>query len=199
MKDKIIVIKNNIIFVILLIAIIFFALSLIYKHSIKQTIAVVKIENTDIPETELKENKQPTRVLPEDLDGYKIIGKLEIPKINLETYILNDTNDKTLSKSVTKLCGPKINEMGNFCILGHNYNKTNMFGNLRKVKIGDKIILTNIYGFKLEYKVYDIYKVYPNETECLSQECEGNRDVTLITCTAGAIKRLVVKATEIYD
>lgn len=83
--------------------------------------------------------------------------------------------------------------------MGHNYNKTTMFGNLKKLEINDTITLTNMYGQKVEYIVYDIYKVYPSEVECLSQETYGYKEVTLITCTTGAIKRLIVKATEIYD
>ncbi len=136
--------------------------------------------------------------MPDDIDGFKIIGKLEIPKIDLNTYILEETNEDTLNKSVTKLCGPNINEIGNFCILGHNYNKTNMFGRLKKLKINDTISLINLYGQKIEYIVYDIFKVYPDEIECLNQETNGEREITLITCTTGAIKRLVIKATENY-
>lgn len=200
MKNKIIVIKNCIVFSILLIAIIFFMQSISYKkknnniqNSITKTVTVKKTPSKQI------ESKTPEKVIQTDLDGYEVIGLLEIPSINLSTYILAETNDETLSKSVTKLCGPKINEAGNFCILGHNYKKQNMFGNLKNVKINDTLTLTNMYGQKVEYIVYDICKVYPKEVEVLSQETYGNREVTLITCTTGAIKRLIVKATEIYD
>lgn len=200
MKDKIIVIKNNISILILLIAIIFFIKSLIYKHNIKEIMYIKEPEimvSKEIVAIETK--KQPKRIMPEEIDGFNIIGKLEIPKINLDTYILEETNEDTLNKSVTKLCGPKINEEGNFCILGHNYNKKNMFGNLKKLKINDTIILTNVYGQKIEYVICDIYKVYPDEVECLNQETYGEREATLITCTTGAIKRLVIKANENYD
>ncbi len=202
MKDKIIVIKNSIVISILLIAIIFFIWSLIYKKNLKNQTVVTSIETVE--KTVTNENIAPKKIIPQkvlptDIDGYEIIGKLEIPKINLSTYILEETNENTLNKSVTKLCGPNINKAGNFCILGHNYNKTNMFGNLKKLEINDTITLTNMYGQKVEYIVYDIYKVYPNEVECLSQETYGERKITLITCTTGAIKRLIVKATEIYD
>ena len=200
LKNKIIVIKNCIVFSILLIAIIFFMQSISYKkknnniqNSITKTVTVKKTPSKQI------ESKTPEKVIQTDLDGYEVIGLLEIPSINLSTYILAETNDETLSKSVTKLCGPKINEAGNFCILGHNYKKQNMFGNLKNVKINDTLTLTNMYGQKVEYIVYDICKVYPKEVEVLSQETYGNREVTLITCTTGAIKRLIVKATEIYD
>ena len=202
LKHKIIVIKNSIVMSILLIAIIFFIWSVIYKKNLKKQIVVTNtepVENTVINENIEPKKVMSQKILPTDIDGFEVIGKLEIPKLNLSTYILSETNDDTLSKSVTKLCGPNINEAGNFCILGHNYNKKTMFGNLKKIEINDKVILTNMYGQKVEYIVYDIYKVYPNEVECLNQETYGNREVTLITCTTGAIKRLIIKATEIYD
>lgn len=135
----------------------------------------------------------------QEIEGTEVIGKLQIPEINLTTYILAETSKETLNKSVTKLCGPKVNGVGNLCITGHNYHKKYMFGNLNKLELNDKIYLTGINGNTVEYVVYDIYTVYPKELECLSQETEGERQITLITCTTGAIKRLIVKATEVYD
>lgn len=202
MKNKIIVIKNIIVILILLIAIIFFIWSLIYKKNIKELEEKSNIkfeQETVVEEEKIIEEYIPQKILPIEIEGYKVVGKLEIPKINLSTYILSETNDNSLKESVTKLCGPNINEAGNFCILGHNYNKTTMFGNLKKLKVNDTVTLINMYGQKVQYMVYDIYIVYPDEVECLNQETYGNREITLITCTAGAIKRLVVKATEIYD
>lgn len=201
LKKKIIVIKNIIIISILLIAIIFFIWSLIYKRNTKKAIIEVNSQETKILEKEEEVLKEytPTKKLPEEIEGFKVIGMLEIPKINLNTYILDETNEKSLKISVTKLCGPNINEAGNFCIIGHNYNKKTMFGNLKKLEINDIAILTNMYGQKVEYTVYNIYTIYPDDLECLSQDTYGNRELTLITCTTGAIKRLVVKLTEIYD
>ena len=201
LKNKIIVIKNIIVIMVLLIAIIFFICSLKYKSSIQNNniTNTVNEENTLIYENITYNEFATKKILPTDIDGFEIIGQLEIPKINLNTYILSETNDNTLNKSVTKLCGPNINEVGNFCIVGHNYNKTKMFGNLKKLEINDEIILMNVYGQKVEYIVYDIYKVYPDKIECLNQETYGDREVTLITCTPGAIKRLIIKATENYD
>ena len=39
----------------------------------------------------------------------------------------------------------------------------------------------------------------PEEVEVLSQDTKEEREVTLITCTFGAVKRIVVKASEVYD
>lgn len=150
---------------------------------------------TEIPKVTIQEYQN----IPKEINGYKVIGKLEIPKIELSTYILNETNEKTLNVSVTKLTGPNINKEGNFCITGHNYNNSRMFGKLKKLELGDKIILTDTYDRSVTYTVSSIDKVGTKEIEVLSQETMGEREVTLITCTTGAIKRIVVKAIEEYD
>lgn len=137
--------------------------------------------------------------MPSSLKGYKVVGKITIPKLKLDSLILEQTNTKALKVSVTKLCGPSINEVGNFCIAGHNYKNNKMFGGIKKLEKGDKIILTNTYGTSINYEVYENFQTDPKDVRCLNQETGGDREVTLITCTAGAIKRVIVKAIEIYD
>lgn len=129
--------------------------------------------------------------------GYKVVGKISIPKLEIEKYILEETSEESLKVAVTKVYGPKVNGIGNFCISGHNYVQT--FGRIKELEIGDEIILTDTYNREIKYQVYKSYKVYPNDTSCLSQETNGEREVTLITCTLGAIKRNIVKAVEVYD
>ena len=55
--------------------------------------------------------------------------------------------------SVTKFTGGTINEIGNYCIAGHNNLDGTMFGKVKKLKIGDTIKLTNLYGETLEYQI----------------------------------------------
>lgn len=148
---------------------------------------------------EPQETLQAYQNMPQQINGYTVLGKLIIPKIELETYILDETNKTSLNTSVTKLEGPGINEVGNFCITGHNYLNANMFGKLKKLEIGDTISMVDPYDRKINYQVYAIEKVSPKDVSCVSQETEGDREVTLITCTLGAIQRLVVKCIEIYD
>lgn len=211
LKSKVIVMKNIKTKIILFISIIFFAISLVNinsaKTSQKVSASVMKISNNLYE----KENKEEIRIvsqskikqayvsIPEKINGHTVIGKIEIPKIELTTYILKDTNKDSLNESVTKLCGPNINSIGNFCVIGHNYNGSKMFKKLKTLEVGNKILLTDIYNQTIEYEVYDKYKVYPKETKCLSQETNGEREVTLITCTTGGLKRLIIKAREIYD
>ena len=204
MKKKIIKISMIIILVILIIAIFFDNQNIEKDGNIEQnnntkTQTKFVYANNTKKSNVFYEEKKEYETIPRELKGNKVIGKLEVPSINLETYILEETTDKTLNVSVTKLKGPQINEIGNFCIIGHNYPKSNMFFKLNKVKIDDEIILTNTFDKSVKYRLYETKEVYPNEVEVLSQDTEEEREVTLITCTFGAIKRIVVKGIEIYD
>lgn len=143
--------------------------------------------------------KKEYQTMPQELKGYKIIGKITIPKLNLDTYILEETTTKSLKVSITKLYGPGINQIGNFCMAGHNYRNNKMFGGIKKLELGDKIILTDTYGDSITYEVYKNYQTDPKDVTSLRQDTGGEREITLITCTAGAIKRVIVKAVEVYD
>ena len=69
-----------------------------------------------------------------------------------------------------------------------------MFFKLNKVKIGEKIVLTDSLNKSVKYEVYEIKEVLPNNIEVLSQETKEEKEITLITCEEGATTRLVVKA-----
>lgn len=160
---------------------------------------IVEKSNNAIEKENPKQYKEKikTRLMQKKLKGFEIVGKIEIPKLKVEKYILSTTTNKSLKVSVTKVCGPNINKIGNFCIAGHNYNK--IFGKIKTLQKKDKIILTNVYGDSIIYEIYDIYKTSPQDTSCLNQDTNSEKELTLITCTAGATKRVIVKAIEIYD
>ena len=129
--------------------------------------------------------------------GYSVIAKLEIPKIELETYVISEYSEEALGVSVTKFYGGEPNEVGNFCIAGHNYITNNMFHNLKKLSNGDRIILTDSQNKDVIYEIYSIETVEPSETKCLSQKTNGRIELTLITCTTDSSKRIIVKAVKI--
>ena len=135
--------------------------------------------------------------MPRELNGFKVIGKITIPKLEVEKYILEETSKESLLESVTKICGPDINKTGNLCLAGHNYGDT--FGKISSLENGDVIQITDTYNRSIKYQVFELERVSPYDTSCLSQETNGEREITLVTCTLGAIKRIVVKAIEIYD
>ena len=132
----------------------------------------------------------------DEYKGYTVVAKLEIPKIQLETYILQNYSVEALNISVTKFWGANPNEIGNFCVAGHNFRNKNMFRNLKKLQTGDKLFISDNKIGNVEYEIYDIYKVKPEDVSCLTQETEGRREVTLITCTNDSKQRIIVKARE---
>ena len=135
--------------------------------------------------------------MPREVDGFKVIGKITIPKIEVEKYILEKTTTESLLVGVTKICGPEINKIGNFCIAGHNYGDT--FGWISSLQIGDEIYITDTYDRSVKYQVYEIERVSPYDTSSLSQDTNSEKEITLVTCTLGALKRVIVKAIEVYD
>ncbi|MCI9063527.1 MAG: sortase [Clostridia bacterium] len=153
--------------------------------------------NESIIENAKEDKKFPKEKVINKYKGYKVAAKLEIPVIKLETYILNDYSTQSLNVSVTKFWGSDPNEIGNFCVAGHNFIRKNMFRNLKDLKVGDKLFVSDNKVGKVEYKIYDLYKVMPEDISCLSQDTGNKREVTLITCTNNSKKRIIVKAREL--
>ena len=135
--------------------------------------------------------------IQETYKGYGVCAKLEIPEIKLETYVLSKYSKDVLEISVTKFWGVNPNQEGNFCVAGHNYINNNMFKNLKKVKIGDRLFISDNEIGKVEYEVFKIDTVLPDDVSCLDATFENVKEVTLITCTNDSQKRVIVKAKEV--
>ena len=151
-------------------------------------------ENLETQQSTTNEQNVEKEYIETEFKGYKVCAKLNIPIINLETYVLEEYSKQALLTSVTKFYGGEPNKVGNFCIAGHNYGPTNMFQNIKKLKVKDEIFLTDTKGNKFKYLIYDMYTVLPNETRCLSQKTDGKTELTLITCTPDSERRIIVKA-----
>ena len=153
----------------------------------------------DLRQGENEEDFEETKkqLLETTIQGYNIEGIIEIPSIELKYPIINKTNDETMKISVTKFWGGTINEEGNYTIVGHNNLDGTMFGKVKKLQKGDTIKLTNLYGETIEYRIFDIYVIDPNDVSCTQIVEEGTKEVTLITCTNGRKNRLVTKARKI--
>lgn len=127
-------------------------------------------------------------------EKYTIIGSLKIPKINIEYNILSSTSVELLKVSLNKYWGAEPNEVGNMCIVGHNYLDSRFFGRLHTLNKGDVIEVTDSYNRTEKYYVYDMFIADPYDTRCTSQITNGEKDITLITCYNKGTQRLVVKA-----
>ena len=133
-------------------------------------------------------------------DGTKVYTEaiLNIPRLEINYPVLSETSEELLKISVNKFWGPNgPNEVGNYCIVGHNYKSKKMFGRLSEIVDGDIVELTDGSGRTIKYSVYDRYIVDPTDVNCTSQLTNGRKDITLITCTNYGKQRLVVKAKEV--
>ena len=155
--------------------------------------------SSSLEEEELnKEETQQSESLPElEFKGYKIEGIIEIPKINIKYPIIDHTNEETMKVSITKFWGPQANEIGNYTVAGHNNKDGTMFGKTKYLQIGDKIKLTNLKNETIEYEIFKIYSIDPDDVSCVESVENGTREITLITCTNGHKNRLVTKARQI--
>lgn len=124
---------------------------------------------------------------------YPVVAQLTIPKIKVDTPVLSKFSEDAMKKCVTKLAGGNPNEIGNFCIIGHNYIRKNMFSKLKNLETGDVIYLSDrVYG-TLKYIVESISIVKPEDVSCLKNQNQFY-ELTLITCTADSNSRIIVKA-----
>ena len=153
------------------------------------------MENTLDSQERLKQ--YPKEEIIQQYKGYDVAAKLKISKIELETYILQNYSEAALNISVTKFWGANANQIGNFCVAGHNFKNKNMFRRLKELEVGDKLEISDNTTGRIEYEIYDIYQVEPEDISCLSQETNQKREVTLITCTNDSKKRIIVKAREV--
>lgn len=162
----------------------------------------IKLKEKSKNKIQVEETKETTEEVREKVNipntylDYEVTAKLVIPKIELETYILKDYTKERMDVCPTKFWGPEPNEIGNFCITGHNYKKDNMFYNLIDLEIGDEFYLLDNKNGKYTYTIYDIYKVKPQNTDSLEQDTGGKRIVTLITCVNYSDTRLIIQAVE---
>lgn len=189
---------NNII-LLLVIALLIVGIMLVIKYGGNyKNEKEIKNSLDSITET-IENNNTTNEITSADIKfkGYNVEGIIKIPKINIKYPIIDHTDEKTMKVSVTKFWGPKPNEIGNYTIAGHNNRDGTMFGKTKRLKIGDVIKITGLNNQTIEYKIFDIYSIDPNNVSIVNSVNSDTREVTLITCTNGHKNRLITKARQI--
>lgn len=189
----------NVILIILLIIAIILCIEIINRKNksseneknIASTINQIKNE---IEKTNTENNQELPYI---EYEGYQVIGTIKIEKINIEYPILNESNEASMKKSITKFWGDKINQIGNVTLSGHNNMDGTMFGKIRKLEIGDKITILDLYNNEVTYEIFNKYVTDPNDVNVVKNTEEETKEITLITCTNGNKNRLIIKAKEI--
>lgn len=119
------------------------------------------------------------------------IAVLDIPSQSIRGQIVEGTDDETLKNYIGKFVGSaEPGQIGNFSVAAHNNIYTEIFRDLHKVQIGDKVrIVTKTHEYI--YTVTSTETVDPSRTDVLKGGTK--REITMITCTQAATKRIVVK------
>lgn len=155
-------------------------------------------ENTQDEEQNVNtNNKRTTAVQTQNntvsISGVNVYGKIKIDKIGIEYPIIEYTDASALWKSICKITSVNIDGSSNLCLAGHNMRNLTMFGNLRKLKNGDKIEITDLKGKKYIYEVYDKFFIDPKQVDIMNPTSESI--VTLITCNDSSDKRLIIRGS----
>lgn len=119
------------------------------------------------------------------------VAVLDIPSQSIRGQIVVGTDDETLKNYIGKFVGSaEPGQIGNFSVAAHNNIYTEIFRDLHKVQIGDKVrIVTKTHEYI--YTVTSTETVDPSRTDVLKGGTK--REITMITCTQAATKRIVVK------
>ena len=165
----------------------------------EEDIAAVQENNSSVTNGSAKTGIKKTS------DGYSYtsVATISIPKINVNYPILEgqtgsvEETDSLLKISPCKFWGPNVNEVGNYCIVGHNWRNSKFFSKVPTLGVGDTITITEPNVRTITYSVYDKYTVEPQNLSCTSQLTGGKKEITLITCTDNSEGRVIIKAREI--
>lgn len=126
--------------------------------------------------------------------GFGVLGTMQIPATNFKYPVLEKVTKKSIETAVAYLYGSGLNQSGNTVIIGHNYRNGLFFSNNKKLKVGDKIYITDNDGKKLTYTIYNKFETTPEDTSFYQRDTGGKPEVTLSTCTDDSKARLIIFA-----
>ena len=124
------------------------------------------------------------------------VGHIVIPKIGVDAYVVQGTNDSDLRKGPGHYPStPYPGQRGNAAIAGHRTTYGAPFGDLDQLENGDTVEVTTLQG-TFQYRVFDSVVVDPTDFEVLNPDPARAATLTLTTCNPkySASQRLIVKA-----
>jgi len=143
-----------------------------------------------VPYVPAKEEPAKGEMLRTTLNGYDLIGMLQIPSVGLELPVLDQWSYDLLQVAPCRYSG-SVQE-GNLILLAHNYKRH--FGPLKQLTVGDRIVFISVDGTRYEYQVAEQEVLQKTELERLTG---SDYDLTLFTCTNGGYSRLVVRCSRV--
>src|SRR5262245_37752192 len=128
---------------------------------------------------------------------HELIGRLEIPRLNLSVMVVDGDDDATLKRAAGHLPETPLPwEFGNSAVAGH---RDSFFRPLSSIKLNDRLRLITPHG-AFHYAVSKLRIVQPDDLSVLAPT--GRSSLTLVTCypftfVGRAPKRFVVRADHV--
>lgn len=114
----------------------------------------------------------PMPVPPPDPDAYEPlieIGRIEIPKIDIDVPMYEGVTDGTLDNGPGHWPGTALpGQIGNVAVTGHRTSKTRPFRNIHLLVPGDEVVFTTADG-RFVYEVTGYSVIVPTQLEILTQ------------------------------
>ena len=135
---------------------------------------------------------------PDSVEG-SLVGRIDIPRLDVSAVVFEGTSDDTLARGVGHLRGSAgPGERGNLVLAGH---RDTFFRELRNIRQGDEVNIMGPEG-EFEYRVESTAIVEPDRTEVL--KAGDGSTLTLITCfpfryIGNAPQRFIVRATKVGE
>lgn len=158
----------------------------------KKSKEMLDIIETKINVSDKEEIKSNTEDLVLNISGYDYIGVISIPSLNIKLPIMRETDYDRLAISPCKYYG-NINT-NDLVLCAHDY--VNQFGKISNLKEDDIVIITDVLGNNYVYKVVLTEELNPTD---ITNMIDSPFDLTLYTCSYGALKRITVRCNRIYD
>ncbi len=154
-------------------------------------------ERPDVEVRTRREQRQETSPVPNIDPG--LIGRVEIPRLDISAVVREGVDSKTLSRAVGHVPSTALpGDPGNVAIAGH---RDTYFRNVRNIRKGDHIRMVTQKG-TFEYAVDSLRIVGPTDVKVLDPTADPA--ITLVTCypfnyIGAAPKRFIVRARQILS
>jgi sortase A len=146
---------------------------------------------------ELLQLRQATPPAAPRLSRNDLVGRLQIPRLDIDVMVREGADEATLSEAVGHLpSSPLPGAPGNVALAGH---RDTFFRPLRNIKVNDTLMFATVHG-TFEYRVESVTIVLPDDVSVLHATAEPT--LTLVTCypfyyVGSAPKRFIVRARQV--
>lgn len=143
---------------------------------------------------EEQQEAESTQNVRDRLKNQRVMGIIEIEKIDLVYAVVEGTSDENLGVAIGHMKNTaKFGQQGNCALAGHRGGISGpYFKKIDKLEVGDPIKLTDDNGDEYTYLVTESFVVEPTEV-WVAENNTDEKMLTLITCEDNSTKRLIVR------